>query len=300
MASLRELRQRIKSVGGIRQITRAMKMVSATKLRRAQQRIESARPYTEKMDEILAHLSDAVDPEIIHHPLMIPREEVRKLLIIGVGSSKGLCGSFNANVIRRVEAHARAAKENGTNVSLMLIGKKIHDFFKRRNWDIHPESQNYMLIVENLPVSYLEHLTHIFSSAYQKGEVDQVDIIYTEFKSAIVHKLVTRQFLPITGFDPSLEKDKSKSRKIRDYIFEPNPAELFTKLIPKYARMVIFRMLADSLASEHGGRMSAMHNATENAGDMIRTLTLQRNKARQAAITKELSEIVGGAEALTG
>ena len=125
-------------------------------------------------------------------------------------------------------------------------------------------------------------------------------MIYSEFKSAVVHKLVTRQLLPIVGFDTGADKKKPDAPKIRDYIFEPDPTDLFKLLIPKYARVVIFRMLADSLASEHGGRMSAMHNATDNAGDMIRTLTLHRNKARQAAITKELSEIVGGAEALTG
>jgi F-type H+-transporting ATPase subunit gamma len=300
MATLRELRQRIKSVGGIRQITRAMEMVSATKLRRAQQRIESARPYTGKMDEILAHLAKAVDPDIPLHPLMEPRKEVKKLLIIGVASNKGLCGSFNANVIRKIELHAAEAKSHGIEVSIFLIGRKLMDFFKRRKLEIHPESGNFISIDENLPVTLLQRLMNIITDGYLKFEYDQVDMIYTEFRSAIVHKIVIRQFLPIVGIDPGSDSDTHQGSKTHGYIFEPDAVSLFKSLIPKYARVVLFRMLADSFASEHGGRMGAMHNATKNAGDMIRTLTLQRNKARQSAITKELAEIVGGAEALTG
>lgn len=300
MASLRELRQRIKSVGGIRQITRAMEMVSTTKLRRARQRIESARPYTTKMDEILAHLATAVDPTLITHPLMKPRDEVKKLLIIAVASNKGLCGSFNANVIRKVESHAKEAVKNGMDVSLFLIGKKLLSFFNRRKWEIHPASKDYISIDENLPLALLQSITNIATDAYTKREIDRVDMVYNEFKSMMVHKIVTRQFLPIIGLEVGSQKDETKSKGSLDYIFEPDPASLFNLLIPKYAQVVMFRMLADSFASEHGGRMGAMHNATDNAGDMIRTLTLQRNKARQASITKELAEIVGGAEALTG
>lgn len=299
MASLRDLRQRIKSVSGIRQITRAMEMVSATKLRRAQQRIESARPYTEKMDEILAHLAEAIEPGVVFHPLMVPREEVKNILIIGVASGKGLCGSFNANIIRQIESRSRQAKADGIEVVLLLVGKKLHDFFKRRKWTIHPESLKYFSIDETLPIQLLQEMTDLCSDGYLSGEFDKVETIYTEFKSAIIHKIVERQFLPIAGLQTEENSDRSHTRT-REYIFEPDPGELFTLLIPKYARVVLFRMLADSLASEHGGRMSAMHNATDNAGDMIRTLTLQRNKARQAAITKELSEIVAGAEALVG
>jgi len=299
MASLRELRRRIKSVDGIRQITRAMEMVAATKLRRAQQRIEAARPYTDKMDQILAHLSVAVESGEIYHPLLAPREEVKNLLVIAVASNKGLCGSFNSHIIRRVASHIREAEDNGLNVTLLLIGKKIYDFFRRRNRTIHPASSAYTHIDEKLPVSLLQEITEICTREFLNGDADRVDMIYTEFKSAIVQRLVARQYLPIIGLQPE-DEEKEDEERVSEYIFEPEPEKLFTLLIPKYARVVMFRMLAESFASEHGARMTAMHNATDNAVDVIRTLTLQRNKARQAAITKELSEIVGGAEALRG
>jgi F-type H+-transporting ATPase subunit gamma len=299
MPSLRDLKRRIKSVEGIRQITKAMQMVAATKLRRSQQRIEAARPYSEKMDEILGHLSEAVQAGIIHHPLMEPRKSVKRLLIVTVASDKGLCGSFNSNVIRRTEAHARQAKEKGIDVSLLPVGKKIHDYFRRRAWEVRPEAESYRSINQQLPVDFLQKLTEAITGLFLTGECDRVDLIYTEFKSAIVSKLIERQFLPITGL-VSQDENEEKREPARDYIFEPEPEKLLSILVPKYARMMIFKMLADSLASEHGGRMTAMRNATDNAAEMMDTLTLQRNKARQAAITKELSEIVGGAEALSG
>ncbi len=300
MATLRELRRRIRSVEGIRQITRAMQMVAATKLRRSQQRIEAARPYTDKMDEILSHLAKSVGFETARHPLMEPHEEIRKVLVIGAASDKGLCGSFNANIVRHVEKHARHFMQQGMEVSLLLVGRKLYEFFRRRKWDIHPQSKKYLSIDQKLPVSLLQEITEICTQAYEKGDLDRADMVYTEFHSAIVHKVVIRQFLPIVGLEPESEEDRDRSPAAVDYIFEPEPARLFNILIPKYARIVVFRMLADSLASEHGARMNSMRNATDNAVDMIRTLTLMRNKARQAAITKELAEIVGGAEALRG
>jgi len=300
MASLRDLRRRIKSVDGIRQITRAMEMVSATKLRRAQQRIESARPYTEKMDEILSRLSKAILAGSVCHPLMEPRDEVEKVTILAVASSKGLCGSFNANIIRRVEQYASELIDNEkidfNNITVFAIGKKAFDYFFRRGWNIHKKCIDYIHIDENLPVSMLQDLTDTLANDFLNGETDRVNMIYTEFKSAIVHRIIQRQFLPIVG----LSSDPEDTGTGAEYIFEPTPETLFRILIPKYARIDIFRMLADSLASEHGGRMTAMRNATDNAVEMIRALTLQRNKARQAAITKELAEIVGGAEALVG
>jgi F-type H+-transporting ATPase subunit gamma len=298
MASLRELRRRIRSVDGIRQITRAMEMVSATKLRRAQQRIEAARPYTDKMDEILAHLASTVETGVIYHPLMEPRDEVKNLMIVASASSKGLCGSFNSHIIRKVTEYTRNAEADGLKVTLLLIGKKVHDFFRRRDFNVHPSSSAYTHIDEKLPMSLLQEITDVCTRAFLNGETDRVDMIFTEFKSAISQKIVTRQFLPIAGL--LAEDEDGEEEKVSEYIFEPEPEKLFTLLIPKYARIVMFRMLAESIASEQGARMTAMHNATDNAVDVIRTLTLQRNKARQAAITKELSEIVAGAEALTG
>ncbi len=300
MVSLRDLKRRIKSVEGIRQITRAMEMVGATKLHRSQMRIEAGRPYTEKMDEILSHLSEAVQAGIVHHPLMEPHEECNNLLIIGVASDKGLCGSFNSNVIRRIEGRIREAKEDGIETELLLIGKKLHDYFSRRGRKIHPSSENLKSIDQSLPLELLADLTYLCTYAYQLGEFDRVEMIYSEFHSAVRHEVVQHQFLPIVGLEPELDETDKKQEKSRDYIFDPDPDELFSLLIPKYARVMMFRTLADSLASEHSARMNAMHNATENAADMIKELTLKRNKARQAAITKELSEIVGGVEALKG
>ncbi|MFH1676876.1 MAG: ATP synthase F1 subunit gamma [bacterium] len=308
MLSLRDIKRRIKSVGGIRQITRAMEMVAATKLRRSQQRIEAARPYTEKMDEILAHLKSSVDVSTVYNPLLIPHETIKIILILAVASDKGLCGSFNSNVIRHTEESIRNAKKEGRSVSLLLVGKKIHDYFRRRKYDILPESATFRSIDQALSLNLLSDITEICTKAFVSNSVDRVDMIYTEFKSVVSHKVITRQFLPITGLTPDNEipedtdktEETDKSAKALDYIFEPEPGKLFSVLIPKYARVMIFRMLADSLASEHGARMTGMHSATDNAGDMIRTLTLHRNKARQAAITKELAEIVGGAEALKG
>ena len=299
MLNLRDIKRRIKSVGGIRQITRAMEMVAATKLRRSQQRVEAARPYTEKMDEVLAHLKSSVDTGTVYHPLLIPHENVRHILILAAASDKGLCGSFNSNVIRHTEERIRNAKRDGIDVSLLLVGKKIHDYFRRRKYEILPESELFRSIDQTLPLSLLSDITEICTKAFLEKSVDRVDMIYTQFKSVISHKVMTRQFLPITGLTPEAEKSE-KTVRAHDYIFEPEPGKLFSILIPKYARVMVFRMLADSLASEHGARMTGMHNATDNAGEMIRTLTLHRNKARQAAITKELSEIVGGSEALRG
>lgn len=298
MPNLRDLKRRIKSVDGIRQITRAMEMVAATKLRRAQQRIEDARPYTGKMDYILNRLSRVIMAGIVHHPLLEPTDDVRKVWIIGAASAKGLCGSFNSNLIRNIVSYYHSLSDDGIEVSLLPIGKKLHDFFRRRDYILHPSAADFTHIDEKIPVSLQQELTDICTTAFLAGDVDRVDMIYTEFKNAASYKITKRQFLPIVGLESPSEEEREE--EAQDYIFEPDPGALFTILIPKYARMMIFRMLADSLASEHGARMNSMHNATDNAGDMIRTLTLKHNKARQAAITKELSEIVGGAEALKG
>ncbi len=302
MASLRELRRRIKSVDGIRQITRAMQLVSATKLMRAQQRIEAARPYTDKMDEILMHLSAAIEPGKAYHPLMEPREEVKRLMIVGIASDKGLCGSFNSRIIREVEVHARRAAESDMHVVLLLIGRKLNDFFRRRSWEIHPESLNYRHIDPGLAVDFLQKLTNLCADCFLNGEADKIDLVYTEFRSPVHHIVRTRDFLPVVGLRPDSAEgpEYEDFEPAGDYIFEPEPEKLFGILIPKYARIVVFRALAESIASEQGSRMNSMRNATDNAEDMIRTLTLHRNKARQAAITKELAEIVGGAEALRG
>jgi F-type H+-transporting ATPase subunit gamma len=309
MASLRDLKRRIRSVEGIRQITRAMQMVAATKLRRAQQRIESARPYSEKMDDILSHLSQVVSSGGISHPLMNKREPVRRVLIVAIGSDKGLGGSYTANVIRRVESYTVQLEKEGKEVALLLIGRKLVDYFTRRtSRDVIPDSEYYRIIDQKLPVTLLQDLTKLIIDLYDgkyktpQGKwvlpFDRVELVFTEARSVVSHKVAQAQFLPIVGL---VSKDSGKlTKKVRDYIFEPNAKKLISALIPKYARVIIFKMLAESLASEHGSRMAAMRNATENAADMITTLTLQRNKARQAAITKELAEIVGGAEALRG
>lgn len=306
MLSLRDIKRRIKSVEGIRQITRAMEMVSATKLSRARQRIESGRPYTSKMDEILAHLSEAVKAGICHHPLMDPKEEVNNVMVLVIASDKGLCGSYNSNLFRRVRAHCTELVDSGLNPSLFLIGKKIFKFFKKRDHEILEISADHLSIDQKLPVKLITNITEYCTDAYLEGRTDRVDMIYTEFHSALRYKVKLKQFLPIIGLLPTdseegkQDSDEEPATGSLDYIFEPDPDTLFSVLIPKYAGVMVFRMLADGLASEHATRMNSMHNATENAGDMIKTLTLMRNKARQTAITKELLEIVSGAEALQG
>jgi F-type H+-transporting ATPase subunit gamma len=284
MASLRDIKRRIRSVENTKQITRAMQMVAAAKLRRAQQRVEAARPYAGKMQEMLQSLAGAAAS--LAHPLFEVREGNRHALVVFT-SDRGLCGSYNANVIRRATAFAQ--EREASDVLLVPVGKKGHDWFKSRPW---PRGEHYIDWQGNLDFERVRGITRYLLDLFERGQVDRVSLLYTQFISTVSYRVTLDPFLPITP-------PAGREGQTEEYIFEPNPEAIFSRLLPAYALTRVQTAMAESLASEHGARMFAMSNATTNASEMIENLTLVRNKARQATITKEMLEIVGGAEALT-
>jgi F-type H+-transporting ATPase subunit gamma len=289
MATLREVRKRIKSVKSTRRITGAMEMVAASKLRRAQQRVEQARPYAEKMDEMLQHLAAGTASEIIH-PFFDVRHIKRKTLVV-ITSDRGLCGSYNANVIRKSLEWIR--ENNSVPTELVLLGKKGNDFFRRRPIELIKFYGDWGGVLDyDKAKSAVSFLTNCFVA----GETDQIDLIFTRFESLVKYRVTLQQYLPIPK--PHIQAHEKDVQ--REYIFEPSPDQIYSALMPGYATTRLVTALAESFASEHGSRMIAMNAATKNAGEMIDNLTLDYNKARQAQITKELLEIVGGAEALKG
>jgi len=288
MPTLRQVKKRIKSVISTRQITKAMEMVAAAKLRKAQMRIEQVRPYSEKLDQILVHLSAAASGGLSHP--FFEKREVRKQILVLVTSDRGMCGSFNSNLIRR--ANNWLADKDPDKVELVLIGKKGVDFFKSRNW---PIVERFIDWSGNLDYDKGRQVVDFLTGRFLSGETDDIRMIYTQFLTMTRYKIVEAPYLPVER----PEVDDTGAANL-DYIFEPSPEVIFGDLMPKYALTKMITALADSFAAEHGTRMMAMGSATKNAGEMIDALTLQYNKARQAAITKELTEIVSGAEALSG
>ena len=287
MATLREVRSRISGVQKTRKITRAMKMVAASKLRRAQSRIIAARPYALKMKEMLGGLAQMAD--IQSAELIAPRE-VRSLALIVVTSARGFCGAFNANLIRAAQAHI-AAQSPGVNVMLICVGKKGVDYFGKRGYNL---IGRHVGVYGNLAFSWVQSLAKEIIGRYLKDEFDRVDIIYNEFKSISSQKVLIEQFLPV----PPLPAAPVERKKPVDYIYEPDRLGILLSMLPRHLNFQIWRILLESSTAEEGARMAAMENATENAREMIATLQLSYNKARQAAITTELLEVVSGAEAL--
>ena len=285
MATLRDIRKRIRAVKSTTQITKAMEMVAAARLRRAQQTVEQSRPYAEKMRLILEQISAAAGS--IDHPFFEQREVKRKMLVVFT-SDRGLCGSFNSNIIRPA---TRWMRENEAfEPRMVLVGKKGEDFFRRQKW---PIAKVYKNMHGKVNLDMVRDLTEFLIDVFVSGEVDQVDMIYTRFVSTTSYKVGVHRFLPI-------EPPKTEQKSNKHYIFEPDPEHIFESLMPSYALTVAQMALSETFASEHGARMIAMGQATRNANEMIDTLTLQYNKARQASITKELLEVVTGAEALRG
>jgi F-type H+-transporting ATPase subunit gamma len=281
MPALVDIRRRIKSVKNTQQITKAMKMVSAAKLRRAQDAMFAARPYARKMLDVLNSLASRAEPSA--HPLLQERGDAKVLLLI-VTADKGLCGGFNANITR---AAVRFLEEQGgKDLSLELVGRKGRDFFKRRRFRVRSE---HVGVFQALQYSTARGIAESIIASYTKGEVDQVHLVYNEFKSVIQQRVIVERLLPIEkkSLDP---KDPGQ-----DYIYEPGPKEIFDAILPKHVEVQIWRAFLESLAAEHGARMAAMDAATNNAGEMIDNLTLYMNKVRQAAITKEIIEVVSGA-----
>ncbi len=293
MANLKEVRIRIASVNSTQQITKAMKMVSAAKLRRAQDAVIQMRPYANKLREILENLSRNIDASEGGAFAKVRPEN--KILIIAITSNRGLAGAFNANIVRTVnrlirENYSAQAKEN--NVKVLSIGKKAFDFFsKNKNFN----AGNHNEIYTKLNFENVSAIAEEIMKEFAAGKYDKVILVYNQFKNAAVQYVQVEQMLPIT---PPAKKDKTKGAI--DYIFEPDKAEIVLELIPKSLKIQLYKALLDSHASEHGARMTAMSKATDNAGELIKELKLQYNKARQAAITNEILEIVGGAEALKG
>jgi F-type H+-transporting ATPase subunit gamma len=293
MATLRDIQRRIRSVQSTQKITRAMKLVAAAKLRRAQERILAARPYAAKMGELLGNLvSAASGSDGAQHPLLEQREGPRRQIVI-ITADKGLAGAFNSNVIRRALELVR--QSNTTEVTLVVVGRKARDFYRRRPWTIKRDMIGFW---DRLAYSHASELADYFMQQYLDGEVDEVWLVYNEFRSVAVQRPVREQLLPIPRKAEGGTDAASSDATAVDYIYEPNPRAILGELLPRHVRTQVFKALMESLAGEYGARMTAMEAATKNAKEMIDVLTIQYNKARQEKITKELLDIVGGAEAL--
>ena len=284
MATLRDIKRRIRSVESTQKITRAMKLVAAAKLRRAQERILAARPYATRMRELLAGL--VARAQDTSHPLLTKRTTARKRLVV-ITSDKGLAGAFNSNVIRNALAFLR--EQPRTDVTLVMVGKKGRDFFRRREWQVKSEMLGFF---DRLAYSHAQELAGQLMTDYLGGETDEVYLIYNEFRSVAVQRVVRQPLLPIES-EPS-----AAGGPTTDYIYEPSPEAILASLLPRHVTTQVYRALMESVAGEYGARMTAMEAATQNASEMINLLSIQYNKARQEKITKELLDIVGGAEAL--
>ena len=284
MANLKEIRNRISSVSSTMQITSAMKMVSAAKLKKAQDAITAMRPYSDKLTQMLVNLSSSVDFQNVY---LSPRK-VKNKLIICITSNRGLCGAFNSNIIKKCTEIANSSDEN---VSFFCIGKKGGDILSKT----HNVVQSNNAVFDDLTFENISTIADKVMSMFLNKEYDSVQIVYNKFKNAATQIVIQEQYLPIENNSPDDDQKDSS-----DYIFEPTQIEIISELIPKSLKTQLYKSVRDSYASEHGARMTAMHKATDNATELRDQLKLTYNKARQAAITNEILEIVGGAEALNG
>lgn len=284
MANLKEIRNRISSVGSTMQITSAMKMVSAAKLKRAQDAILQMRPYANKLTELLVNLSSSLDSA--EGGEFSTERKISNVLLVPITSNRGLCGGFNANIIKQTLSLINDYKEN--NISILSIGKKSSEYFKNNNYNpisTHDE------VFNNLNYEVIAQISEDIMQMYLDEKFDKVILVYNQFKNAATQNVMSENYLPV-------ESPQEDDSTIGDYIFEPEKKEIIEQLIPKSLKTQLFKAVLDSHASEHGARMTAMHKATDNASELKKDLTLSYNKARQAAITAEILEIVGGAEAL--
>lgn len=293
MPSLKAIRTRIASVKNSRKITRAMKLVAASKLRRAQEAITAARPYTKAIAQVVSELAGVAGTD--SHPLFEERE-AKNVAMVVFTSDRGLAGAFNANVIKAVERFAASDLTSAESVSLRIIGKKANQYFSRRkstitSYDEAPTGATALAVARTTATRIIDD--------FLTGKVDRVYVVYNEFKSAISQTTTVQQILPVVP-PTRAEQDATVAEQQVDFIYEPTKDELLKRLVPLYVQIGLYRAALESIAGEFGARMSAMESATKNAGEMISRLTLQYNRARQAAITKELLEIIGGAEALKG
>jgi F-type H+-transporting ATPase subunit gamma len=286
MATLRDIQRRIRSVQSTQKITKAMKLVAASKLRRAQERITAARPYAIKMGELLSGLVGRTEGDA--HPLLARRTTGRKRLVV-ITADKGLCGAFNSNILRASLAFLR--EQGNVDVTLVVVGRKARDFYRRRPWQVKSEMLGFF---DRLAYSHAQELANELMQSYLAEEVDEVSLMYNEFRSVAVQRVKRQQLLPIEAE----AAEPGHGTAGGDYLFEPSPDAILASLLPRHVTTQVFRALMESVAGEYGARMTAMESASKNAKEMIDVLTIQYNKARQERITKELLDIVGGAEAL--
>jgi len=293
MATLREIRRRISSVKNTQKITKAMKMVAAAKLRKAQENIISARPYAYKLGALIKHLAKNVEAQ--ENPL-IHKRDVKNIILVVVTADRSLCGAFNSNIIRRVNhlmAEEFQAMRQENRIKLITVGKKGDEFFTKRKFNVIHRFTNFF---NHLKFETAQDIIHACVDEYTSGNADEVYAVYNEFKSALQQNLVLEKLLPV---EPEKVESTDKHTVVEtDYIYEPSQYEIINSLVPKHLNVQMWRILLESFAAEMGARMTAMDSATENAGEMISNLTLTYNRARQSAITKEILEVVSGAEAL--
>jgi F-type H+-transporting ATPase subunit gamma len=290
MANLKEIRNRITSVGSTMQITSAMKMVSAAKLKRAQDAVTQMRPYAGKLKEILENLSATLD---LSENAYSEQREVKNVLLVGITSNRGLCGGFNNNIIKRVGVLIHEDYKDA-NVQVLSIGKKIRDVYKRTEFNYSNDKIEQMEdVYADLRFDVVAQLAEEIIQQFHNNSFDKIVLVYNRFINAASQSIESEQFLPIV---PTANEGANAG----DYLFEPSKMEIVEDLIPKSLKLQLFKAIRDSFAAEHGARMTAMHKATDNANELQKSLKLSYNKARQAAITNEILEIVGGAEALNG
>ena len=283
MPSLIDIRRRIRTVRNTQQITKAMKMVSAAKLRRAQEAMFAARPYAHRIEEVLHSLATRTDSS--GHPLLAQREGGGLLLVV-ITADKGLCGGFNTNIVRAATRFIERRAE--ADIRLMLVGRKGRDAFRRLSYPVHSE---HVGVFQRVAYGSAQRLARELTEAFVAGDRGEVHLVYNEFKSVIQQRIVVKQLLPVPRLPVGRED------VLASYVYEPDPAQIFTQLLPKYVEIQVWHALLESAAAEHGARMAAMDAATKNASEMIDRLTLHMNKVRQASITKEIIEVVSGAGA---
>jgi F-type H+-transporting ATPase subunit gamma len=294
MPSLIDIRRRVRAVKSTQQITKAMKMVAASRLRRAQERVQQARPFATEMRRVLGSLASRVDPAA--HPLLDERAAPRangKALLIVITADRGLCGSFNTNVIK--SSGTFIAEQGSRQVSLGLVGRRGRDFYARRGFEVRYEQVN---LFAHLKFEHAQEIARAAIDAFVGGEVDSVFLAFNEFKSVMVQHVVVEQLLPIPRGAFGGAPDAPAAPPVVDYLYEPKPEELFAHLLPSHVEVQVFRALLESNAAFYAAQMTAMDAATRNSGEMIEALTLYMNKVRQAAITREIIEVVSGAQAL--
>lgn len=290
--ALKEVRNRIKSVQSTQQITKAMKMVSAAKLRRAQEAIIQMRPYAKKLQEMLSNIISNSDGDI--NMELAAERPVEKVLVIVITSDRGLCGGYNSNLIKLAKQKIREKYNSQSakgNAEILPIGKKGFEHFAKNNYKVN---EHYWNIFTDLSFEKVQAAARFAMDAFASGQVDAVELIYSEFKNAATQKFISEQFLPVP------KKEKVTGQKQQDFIFEPGKDALIAELMPKILNTQLYKAVLDANASEHGARMTAMDKATDNANELLKTLKISYNRARQAAITTELTEIVSGAAALQG